>query len=67
MVKESLVRGKLKARLDMIEFENQIEAEQERKQQAEPIYREYAPDPEKQTGESLKLGGEMRSVRTMGC
>ena len=44
----------------MIELENEIEAEQEREQQAEPIYREYAPELKKQTGESLKLGGEMR-------
>lgn len=59
-LKKVWFEAKLRARLDIIEFENQIEAEQERKQQAEPIYREYAPDPEKQTGESLKLGGEMR-------
>ena len=59
-LKKVWFEAKLKARLDMIEFENQIKAEQERKQQAEPIYREYAPDPKKQTGESLKLGGEMR-------
>lgn len=59
-LKKVWFEAKLTTRLDMIELENEIEAEQEREQQAEPIYREYAPELKKQTGESLKLGGEMR-------
>lgn len=52
--------AKLKARLDMIELENQIESELEREKQNKPIYSEKPVDPELQTGESQKLGGEMR-------
>ena len=51
--------AKLKARLDMIEFDNRIQAELEREQQNKPIYREYPIDPVLQTGESQKLGGAM--------
>ena len=52
--------AKLKARLDMIELENRIESEIEREEQNKPIYTEKPIDPELQTGESQKLGGEMR-------
>lgn len=52
--------AKLTARLKMIEFENQWESEQERKERFEPIYQEKEVDDELQTGESRLLGGEMR-------
>ena len=51
--------AKLKARLDMIELENQIESEIEREEQNKPIYIEHPIDPVLQTGESQKLGGAM--------
>jgi hypothetical protein len=52
--------AKLTARLKMIELENQIESEQERKERFEPVYQEQPINEELQTGESRKLGGEMR-------
>lgn len=52
--------AKLKARLDMIELENRIESELEREIEQRPIYSEKPIDLELQTGESQKLGGEMR-------
>ena len=52
--------AKLKARLDMIELENRVESELEREKQNKPVYTEKPIDPELQTGESQKLGGEMR-------
>jgi hypothetical protein len=52
--------AKLKAKLDMIELENRIESELEREKANQPIYTEKPIDPELQTGESQKLGGEMR-------
>jgi hypothetical protein len=52
--------SKLKARLKMIELENQIESEIEREEAAKPIYTEHPIDPELQTGESQKLGGAMQ-------
>lgn len=52
--------AKLKARLDMIELENRIQSELEREIEQRPIYSEKPIDPELQTGESQKLGGEMR-------
>ena len=52
--------AKLKARLDMIELENRIQAEIELKKQNKPIYREHPIDPVLQTGESQKLGGAMQ-------
>lgn len=52
--------AKLKARLDMIELENRIESEIEREKANRPIYTEKPIDLELQTGESQKLGGEMR-------
>lgn len=58
--KRTWFEAKLKARLDMIELENRIESELEREQQNKPIYSEKPIDPELQTGESQKLGGEMR-------
>jgi len=58
--KRTWFEAKLKARLDMIELENRIESELEREQQNKPIYSERPIDPELQTGESQKLGGEMR-------
>lgn len=51
--------SKLKARLKMIELENQIESEMEREEQAKPIYIEHPIDPNLQTGDSLDLGGAM--------
>lgn len=51
--------SKLKARLKMIELENQIESEIEREEQAKPIYIEHPIDPNLQTGDSLDLGGAM--------
>jgi len=52
--------AKLTARLKMIELENQIESEQERKERFEPVYQEQPIDEKLQTGESELLGGEMR-------
>jgi len=52
--------AKLKARLDMIELENRIQAEIKLEKQNKPIYREYPVDPVLQTGESQKLGGAMQ-------
>jgi hypothetical protein len=52
--------AKLKARLTMIEWENQIEAQIELEEKNKPLYSEKPIDPELQTGESQKLGGEMR-------
>lgn len=52
--------AKLKARLDMIELENRIQSELEREIEQRPTYSEKPIDPELQTGESQKLGGEMR-------
>lgn len=52
--------AKLKARLDMIELENRIQAEIELEKQNQPVYREYPIDPVLQTGESQKLGGAMQ-------
>lgn len=58
--KRTWFEAKLKARLDMIELENRIESELEREKQNKPIYSEKPIDPELQTGESQKLGGEIR-------
>ena len=44
----------------MIEWKNQIEAQIELEEQNKPIYSEKPVDPELQTGDSKKLGGEMR-------
>lgn len=52
--------AKLKARLDMIELENRVQAEIELEKQNKPIYREHPIDPVLQTGESQKLGGAMQ-------
>jgi hypothetical protein len=52
--------AKLKARLQMIEWQTQVEAELERKERFEPVYQEKEVDPVLQTGESQLLGGEMR-------
>ena len=52
--------SKLKARLKMIEIENQIAAERELEEHFTPEYTEEEVDPVLQTGESLKLGGAMR-------
>ena len=58
--KQVWFEAKLKARLDMIELENRIESELEREIEQRPIYSEKPVYPELQTGESQKLGGEMR-------
>jgi len=52
--------AKLKARLQMIEWQTQVEAKLERKERFEPVYQEKPVDPVLQTGESQLLGGEMR-------
>ncbi len=52
--------AKLKARLDMIELENRIEAQIELEEKNKPIYTEHPIDPVLQTGESQKLGGAMQ-------
>lgn len=52
--------AKLKARLDMIELENRVQAEIELEKQNKPIYTEHPIDPVLQTGESQKLGGAMQ-------
>ena len=52
--------SKLKARLKMIEIENQIEAERELEEHFTPLYTEEPVDPVLQPGESAKLGGAMR-------
>jgi len=52
--------AKLKARLQMIEWQTQVEAELEQKERFEPVYQEKPVDPVLQTGESQLLGGEMR-------
>lgn len=51
--------AKLKARLDMIEFDNRVAAELELKEKNKPIYIEHPIDPELQTGASRDLGGAM--------
>jgi hypothetical protein len=52
--------ARLKARLQMIEWQNQKEAIEEIKERFEPVYQEKPIDEELQTGESRLLGGEMR-------
>jgi hypothetical protein len=47
--------ARLRARLQMIEWQTQVEAELERKERFEPVYQEKPVD-----GESQLLGGEMR-------
>ena len=59
-LKKLWFESKLKARLKMIEIENQIEAERELKEHFTPLYTEKPVDPELQTGASIGLGGEMR-------
>lgn len=57
--KQVWFEARLKARLTMIEWENQIEAELEREKQNKPIYIEHEIDTQLQTGESRELGGAM--------
>ena len=52
--------AKLKARLQMIEWQNLRESEEERRERFEPVYQEKPVDPVLQTGKSQLLGGEMR-------
>lgn len=59
-LKKLWFESKLKARLKMIELENQIEAERELEEHFTPLYTEEPVDPELQPGESAKLGGAMR-------
>ena len=59
-LKKLWFESKLKARLKMIEIENQIEAERELEEHFTPLYTEEPVDPELQPGESAKLGGAMR-------
>ena len=58
--KRTWFEAKLKAKLDLIELENRIQSELGREIEQRPIYSEKPIDPELQTGESQKLGGEMR-------
>ena len=51
---------RVKARLQMIKWQNLRESEEERKERFEPVYQEKPVDPVLQTGESQLLGGEMR-------
>ena len=44
----------------MIEWQNKIESDLEREERFEPVYQEKPVDDQLQTGESRKLGGEMR-------
>jgi hypothetical protein len=56
--KRAWFESKLKARLKMIEIENQIEAERELEKWFEPVYTEKPPEnPDSPAG---LLGGEMR-------
>jgi hypothetical protein len=57
--KKTWFEAKLTARLKMIEWENQWEAERELQEQNKPIYYEQEIDPQLQTNESKKLGGAM--------
>ena len=59
-LKKLWFESKLKARLKMIEIENQIEAEQELEEHFTPLYTEEPVDPVLQPGEAAKLGGAMR-------
>ena len=59
-LKQLWFESKLKARLKMIEIENQIAAERELEEHFTPEYTEEEVDPVLQTGESVKLGGAMR-------
>jgi hypothetical protein len=59
-LKKVWFEAKLKARLQMIEWQNLRESEEERRKRFEPVYQEKPVDPVLQTGESAKLGGEMR-------
>ena len=58
--KRTWFEAKLKARLDMIELDNRIKSDLERKIEQKPIYREHPIDPDLQTGESQKLGGALQ-------
>ena len=59
-LKKVWFEAKLKARLQMIEWQNLRESEEERRERFEPVYQEKAIDSVLQTGESQLLGGEMR-------
>jgi hypothetical protein len=59
-LKKVWFEARLKARLQMIEWQNLREAEEERRERFEPVYQEKPVDPVLQTGESQLLGGEMR-------
>ena len=59
-LKKTWFEAKLKAKLQMIEWQNLKESEEERRERFEPIYQEKPVDPVLQTGESQLLGGEMR-------
>jgi len=51
--------ARLKARLDMIELENRVQAELELEKENKPLYIEHPIDPDLQTGASKDLGGAM--------
>jgi hypothetical protein len=59
-LKKVWFEARLKARLQMIEWQNLREAEEKRRERFEPVYQEKPIDPVLQTGESQLLGGEMR-------
>ena len=59
-LKKVWFKAKLKARLQMIEWQNLRESEEERRKRFEPVYQEKPVDLLLQTGKSQLLGGEMR-------
>ena len=59
-LKKVWFEAKLKARLQMIEWQNLRESEEERRKRFEPVYQGKPVDPVLQTGESQLLEGEMR-------
>jgi hypothetical protein len=59
-LKKVWFEARLKARLQMIEWQNLRESEEGRRERFEPVYQEKPVDPVLQTGESQLLGGEMR-------
>ena len=59
-LKKLWFESKLKARLKMIEIQNEIEYEQELEKSFKPTLTEHKIDTKIQTGESAKLGGALQ-------
>lgn len=59
-LKKLWFESKLKARLKMIEIQNEIEYEKELEESFKPILTEHKIDKTIQTGESAKLGGALQ-------